>query len=139
MFAGVSRDRAACAPGQASGEDRRDSWLRPSTRYDCIAGQTYSVKQLKLIFAHRVSPLLSGSGNLLDSHDLPRRPRIWKAKPSHLHFDLFHRGVCVSDVYQGVWYRGEVDTWGQQSIRPRIDLRICDRDRVLHSYSNELF
>lgn len=86
----------------------------------------------------RVPSLLPGSGGFLDRDDLPSRPPLRKEEPSHLHLDLLYRGIGLRHGGQGLWYCSEVDIRGQQSICPCVHLRLHDRDRLLHSHSDEL-
>lgn len=50
-------------------------------------------------------------GGLRDSHDLSNCSALRKAKPPHLHLDLFHSRFSLCYVDEGLWYCGEIDIW----------------------------
>lgn len=58
-----------------------------------------------------LSIILLVCGGLRDGHDLSNRPALRKAKPSHLHLDLFHSGFGLRDVNESLWHCSEIDIW----------------------------
>ena len=89
-------------------------------------------------FATRVPVVLCRSCDLLDSDDLPGCASLWQEEPARLHLDLLHCWIGFCYVSQGLRNRSEIDHWRQQPICPRVHLRLCHCDRILHSDADEL-
>lgn len=116
-------------------EDILQYAIKLRTIYSCI----FKTKYRKLTSSASFPVLLRLSSCFLKRHDLPGRSKAWKEESSHLPINLFDRWLCISHVGQSLRNRLEINTQWQQSIHPRLYLRLCHRHNRLYTNPNELF
>lgn len=86
----------------------------------------------------RVPYLLPCGCDFLDGHDLPSGASLWKEEPLDLYLYLLNSGLRLRHVRQGLRNRSEAHIQRKQPIHTCVNIRLHDRHRFLHPYTDEL-